>query len=43
VITRISDRELFARPIVITNSEFRFAEAERLRDCGISADIVLEP
>jgi mannose-1-phosphate guanylyltransferase/mannose-6-phosphate isomerase len=43
VMTRVSDRELFARPIVITNSEFRFVVAEQLRDCGISADIVLEP
>jgi Nucleotidyl transferase len=41
--TRISDVELFARPIVITNSEFRFVVAEQLRDCAISADIVLEP
>jgi mannose-1-phosphate guanylyltransferase / mannose-6-phosphate isomerase len=43
VMTRISDVELFARPIVITNSEFRFVVAEQLRDCAISADIVLEP
>ena len=43
VITRISNPELFARPIIITNAEFRFVVAEQLRDCGISADIVLEP
>src|SRR4051794_37001585 len=43
VIRRVSDPELFARPIVITHSEFRFVVAEQLRDCGISADIVLEP
>jgi mannose-1-phosphate guanylyltransferase / mannose-6-phosphate isomerase len=43
LITRISNSELFARPIIITNSEFRFVVAEQLRDCGISADIVLEP
>jgi mannose-1-phosphate guanylyltransferase / mannose-6-phosphate isomerase len=43
VITRISKPELFGRPIIITNSEFRFVVAEQLRDCGISADIVLEP
>lgn len=40
---RVCDPELFARPIVITHSEFRFVVAEQLRDCGISADIVLEP
>jgi mannose-1-phosphate guanylyltransferase / mannose-6-phosphate isomerase len=43
VMARISDPELFARPIVITNAEFRFVVAEQLRDCGIGADIVLEP
>jgi len=43
VIRRVSDPELFARPIVITHSEFRFVVAEQLRDCGISAEIVLEP
>src|SRR5678815_2393237 len=43
VLARISDPELFARPIVITNTEFRFVVAEQLRECGIAADIVLEP
>jgi mannose-1-phosphate guanylyltransferase len=43
VLARISDPELFARPIVITNSEFRFVVAEQLRERGIAADIVLEP
>jgi mannose-1-phosphate guanylyltransferase / mannose-6-phosphate isomerase len=43
VVARISDPELFARPIVITNAEFRFVVAEQLRECGISADIALEP
>jgi mannose-1-phosphate guanylyltransferase / mannose-6-phosphate isomerase len=43
VLARISDPELFARPIVITNAEFRFVVAEQLRECGIAADIVLEP
>ncbi len=43
VVARISDPKLFARPIVITNAEFRFVVAEQLRECGISADIVLEP
>src|SRR6516162_11229451 len=43
VMARVSDAELFARPIVITNAEFRFVVAEQLRDRGIAADIVLEP
>jgi mannose-1-phosphate guanylyltransferase/mannose-6-phosphate isomerase len=43
VMARISDPQLFARPIVITNADFRFVVAEQLRGCGVSADIVLEP
>ena len=43
VLTRISDPELFARPIVITQADFRFVVAEQLREQGIEADIVLEP
>jgi mannose-1-phosphate guanylyltransferase/mannose-6-phosphate isomerase len=43
VLARISDRELFARPIVITHTDFRFVVAEQLREAEIEADIVLEP
>src|SRR5712692_5829545 len=43
VLTRISDPDLFARPIVITSADFRFVVAEQLRGCGGEADIVLEP
>lgn len=43
VLGRISDQELFARPIVITKADFRFVVAEQLREAGIDADIVLEP
>jgi mannose-1-phosphate guanylyltransferase / mannose-6-phosphate isomerase len=43
VLERISDPDLFARPIVITNADFRFVVAEQLRERGIVADIVLEP
>ena len=35
--------DLFARPIVITNQDFRFVVAEQLREMGVEADIVLEP
>src|SRR5262249_38685977 len=40
---RVNDPELFGRPIVITNADFRFVVAEQLREAGIEADIVLEP
>jgi mannose-1-phosphate guanylyltransferase / mannose-6-phosphate isomerase len=43
VLARVSNRELLARPIVITNGDFRFVVAEQLRECGTEADIVLEP
>ena len=43
VLARVNDTELFARPIVITNADFRFVVAEQLRERGIDADIVLEP
>ena len=43
VVDRIGDGELFERPIVVTNSDFRFIVAEQLRECGVEADIVLEP
>src|SRR5262245_50137576 len=40
---RITDADLFARPMVITKDNFRFVIAEQLRERGIAADIVLEP
>ena len=43
VLARVSDPELFARPIVITKDDFRFVVAEQLRERGVAADIVLEP
>ena len=42
-LARTSDPAMFARPIVITNTDFRFIVAEQLREIGIEADIVLEP
>jgi mannose-1-phosphate guanylyltransferase/mannose-6-phosphate isomerase len=39
----ISAPDLFARPIVITNQEFRFVVAEQLREKSVEADVVLEP
>jgi mannose-1-phosphate guanylyltransferase/mannose-6-phosphate isomerase len=43
ILTQVSDRNVFERPIVITLSDFRFVVAEQLRECGIEAEIVLEP
>jgi mannose-1-phosphate guanylyltransferase / mannose-6-phosphate isomerase len=43
VLARISDRDLFARPIIITSTDFRFVVAEQLRERNVEADIVLEP
>jgi mannose-1-phosphate guanylyltransferase/mannose-6-phosphate isomerase len=43
VLGRIRDETIFDRPIVITNSDFRFIVAEQMRECGIEGDIVLEP
>src|SRR3954453_23646929 len=43
LLERIAVPDLFARPIVITSADFRFVVAEQLRECGIEAEIVLEP
>jgi mannose-1-phosphate guanylyltransferase/mannose-6-phosphate isomerase len=43
VLGRIRDQTIFDRPIVITNSDFRFIVAEQMRECAIEGDIVLEP
>jgi mannose-1-phosphate guanylyltransferase/mannose-6-phosphate isomerase len=43
VLGRIRDATIFDRPIVITNSDFRFIVAEQMRECAIEGDIVLEP
>jgi len=43
VLGRIRDATMFERPIVITNSDFRFIAAEQMRACAVEGDIVLEP
>jgi len=43
VLGRIRDQTIFDRPIVITNSDFRFIVAEQMRECAIEGDVVLEP
>jgi mannose-1-phosphate guanylyltransferase/mannose-6-phosphate isomerase len=42
-VRRVSDPALFARPIVVTNSQYRFLVAEELTALGIEADVLLEP
>jgi mannose-1-phosphate guanylyltransferase/mannose-6-phosphate isomerase len=42
-ILRVSDPTLFERPIVITNTAYRFMVLEQLAEIGLEADIVLEP
>ncbi len=40
---RVSDPALFARPIVVTNGQYRFLVAEQLAAIGVQADVLLEP
>jgi mannose-1-phosphate guanylyltransferase / mannose-6-phosphate isomerase len=42
-ILRVSDAALFDRPIVITNSAYRFMVSEQLAEIGAEADVLLEP
>src|SRR4029079_8457817 len=42
-LQRVIEPGLFARPIVVTHSDFRFTVAEQIQSCGIEADILLEP
>ena len=40
---RVADATVFARPIVITNIQYRFIVKDQLAEIGIEADILLEP
>src|SRR3954470_8696551 len=42
-LLRVSDAALFERPIVITNTAYRFMVLEQLAEIGIEADVLLEP
>src|SRR5260221_14545768 len=42
-LSRVSDASLFERPIVITNSAYRFMVLEQLAEIGLEADVLLEP
>src|ERR1700733_8861673 len=40
---RVSEATLFQRPIVITNTAYRFMVLEQLAEIGLEADVLLEP
>jgi mannose-1-phosphate guanylyltransferase/mannose-6-phosphate isomerase len=42
-LLRVSDKELFERPIIITSAAYRFMVLEQLADIDREADILLEP
>ena len=42
-LTRVSDVDLFERPVIITNAAYRFMVLEQLAEIGIEADVLLEP
>jgi mannose-1-phosphate guanylyltransferase/mannose-6-phosphate isomerase len=42
-IRRVSKKELFGRPVIVTNQDHRFLVADQLLSIGVEADIVLEP
>lgn len=43
-LQRLSDPKRYGKPIVITNSDYRFLVAEQALECGIElSDVVLEP
>src|SRR6202163_3111725 len=43
VLGRIRDATIFGRPIVITNSDFRFIVPEQMRHGAIEGNLLLEP
>jgi mannose-1-phosphate guanylyltransferase / mannose-6-phosphate isomerase len=42
-LLRVSDAALFERPIIVTNTAYRFMVLEQLAGIGIEADVLLEP
>src|SRR3954449_7027505 len=42
-LLRVSDAALFGRPIIITNTAYRFMVLEQLAGIGREADVLLEP
>src|SRR4030088_3259819 len=42
-LIRVSDAALFERPIIVTNTVYRFMVLDQLAEIGIEADVLLEP
>ncbi len=42
-VIQLADRSVFERPVVLTNSDYRFLVAEQLAHIKMEAEIVLEP
>src|ERR1700760_1703085 len=42
-LLRVSDADLFERPMVVTNAAYRFMVLEQLAEIGLEADVLLEP
>ena len=42
-LKRVSDPALFAKPIVVTSSEYQFMVRDQLSAIGVEADLILEP
>ena len=42
-IAMLSDRDVFERPLILTNHDYRFLVAEQLAAIGAEAEIVIEP
>src|ERR1700761_1906027 len=42
-LLRVSDDNLFGRPVVVANSAHRFMISEQLNEIGVKADVLLEP
>lgn len=43
IMALVSDDSVFARPVVITNFDYRFTVRDQLQGIGVAADIILEP
>jgi mannose-1-phosphate guanylyltransferase/mannose-6-phosphate isomerase len=42
-LLRVRDPDLFAKPVIVANRDYRFVVREQLAEIGVEADILLEP
>src|SRR5271169_4653387 len=42
-VKRVADRKIFAKPVIVTNRDYRFLVREQLDEIGRDAEILLEP